>query len=581
MDIKRTVLWVIFSMSLLLLWDNWMKHNGKQSMFFPTQTAQQAKPASASATVAASATATTGATNASTDAAAATAVQAVKSETITITTDLIKADIDTIGGEIKRLELLNYPDSNEPKKNVVLFDHHAGRTRIEETGFFGFFKGTKEVPVPARTYAAQTGLLGGNFPNHKSGFVALPGPRSLEGANELSLVLESEQAGVKLTKTLTFKKGSYVIDVKHTVTNTTAAPITPSLYLQLIHDGTKPTSGSMFTGQTEFYAPAVYTDAQRFQKLNFEDIEKRHGKADARPDHETKATDGWISMIEHFFVSAFIPEDKVQREIRTERVRENIYSISSIIPLGSVAAGGSVSSNARLYSGPQETAILEKVAPGMELVKDYWYFAMIAKPMFWVMELIHKVLGNWGWTIVVFTIAIKLALFPLSAAGYRSMAKMKVVTPKMTALKEKYKNEPQKLNMAMMELYKTEKINPLGGCLPILIQMPIFLSLYWVLQASVEMRGAPWMAWIADLSKPDPYGVLPVLYAISMYITTKLSPAPADPIQAKMMLFMPLLFSVMFFFFPSGLVLYWVVNNILSIGQQWVINNKIVPPEHR
>nr|WP_315469588.1 membrane protein insertase YidC [uncultured Undibacterium sp.] len=581
MDIKRTVLWVIFSMSLLLLWDNWMRHNGKQSMFFPATTAQQAKNASASATATpANAAASASAATAAADTAAIFA-PVFRSETITITTDLIKADIDTVGGEIKRLELLKYPDSDDPKKNVVLFDSHSGKTRIEQTGFFGLFKGTKEVPVPARTYAAQTGLLGGNFPNHKSGFVALPGPRSLEGANELNLVLESEQAGVKLIKTLTFKKGSYVIDVKHTVANNTAAAIAPSVYLQLIHDGNKPTSGGMLSGQTEFYAPAVYTEAKHFQKLSFEDIEKRHGKADAKPDHETVSENGWVSMIQHFFVSAFIPEDKVKREIRTERVRENIYSVSSVIALGSVAPGATASSNARLYSGPQESAILEKVAPGMELVKDYWYFAMIAKPMFWVMELIHSILNNWGWTIVVFTIAIKLALFPLSAAGYRSMAKMKVVTPKMTALKEKYKNEPQKLNVAMMELYKTEKINPLGGCLPILIQMPIFLSLYWVLQASVEMRGAPWVGWITDLSKPDPWFILPVLYAISMYITTKLSPAPADPVQAKMMLFMPLLFSVMFLFFPSGLVLYWVVNNVLSIGQQWVINNKIVPPEHR
>ena len=581
MDIKRTVLWVIFSMSLLLLWDNWMRHNGKQSMFFPATTEQLAKKASASAT----ATPASAATSASATAAAADTnaifAPVIRSETITITTDLIKADIDTIGGEIKRLELLKYPDSDDPKKNVVLFDSHGGKTRIEQTGFFGLFKGTKEVPIPARTYAAQTGLLGGNFPNHKSGFVALPGPRSLDGANELNLVLESEQAGVKLTKTLTFKKGSYVIDVKHTVANSTAAAITPSVYLQLIHDGTKPTSGSMFTGQTEFYAPAVYTEAKHFQKLSFDDIEERHGRADAKPDHETISENGWVSMIQHFFVSAFIPEDKVKREIRTERVRDNIYSVSSVIALGSVAPGATTTSSARLYSGPQESAILEKVAPGMELVKDYWYFTMIAKPMFWVMELIHSFLNNWGWTIVVFTIAIKLALFPLSAAGYRSMAKMKVVTPKMTALKEKFKNEPQKLNMAMMELYKTEKINPLGGCLPILIQMPIFLSLYWVLQASVEMRGAPWVGWITDLSKPDPWFILPVLYAISMYITTKLSPAPADPVQAKMMLYMPLLFSVMFLFFPSGLVLYWVVNNVLSIGQQWVINNKIVPPEHR
>jgi YidC/Oxa1 family membrane protein insertase len=214
-------------------------------------------------------------------------------------------------------------------------------------------------------------------------------------------------------------------------------------------------------------------------------------------------------------------------------------------------------------------------------VKDYGILAIIAKPLFGLMELIHGLIGNWGWTIVAFTIAIKLALFPLSAAGYRSMAKMKVVTPKMQAVRERYKNDPQKMNQAMMELYKTEKINPLGGCFPILIQMPIFLALYWVLQASVEMRGAPWMGWITDLTAPDPLFILPVIYAISMYITTKLNPAPADPMQAKMMMFMPLAFSVMFFFFPSGLVLYWVVNNILSIGQQWVINNKLIPPEHK
>ena len=331
----------------------------------------------------------------------------------------------------------------------------------------------------------------------------------------------------------------------------------------------------MFTGNVEFYAPAVYTDAEKFRKLDFEKIES------GKEVLSTKANDGWVSVIQHFFVSAFIPQDKVAREVFTKKVDTNLYAVGSIVALGNVAPGATATMDSRLYSGPQESAVLEKIAPGLDLVKDYWYFAMIAQPMFWIMEFMHKFLGNWGWTIVVFTIAIKLALFPLSAAGYRSMAKMKVVTPKMTALKEKYKNEPQKLNMAMMELYKTEKINPLGGCLPILIQMPIFLALYWVLQASVEMRGAPWIGWITDLTKPDPYLVLPILYMISMYITTKLSPAPADPIQAKMMLFMPLLFSVMFVFFPSGLVLYWVVNNILSIGQQWVINNKIVPPEHR
>jgi YidC/Oxa1 family membrane protein insertase len=343
----------------------------------------------------------------------------------------------------------------------------------------------------------------------------------------------------------------------------------------LLHDGTKPESGGMFSGSGDFFAPAVYTDAEKFQKLDFENIEK------GTETHATKADNGWISMIQHFFVSAFIPQDKAQREIFTKKVDTNLYAVGSILPMGTIAPGATVAMDARLYSGPQESAILEKVTPGLELVKDYGVLTILAKPLFWLMELIHKILGNWGWTIVVFTIAIKLALFPLSAAGYRSMAKMKVVTPKMTAVREQYKNDPQKMNMAMMELYKKEKINPLGGCLPILIQMPVFLSLYWVLQASVEMRGAPWVGWITDLTAPDPWYILPVIYAISMYITTKLNPAPADPMQAKMMLFMPLAFSVMFFFFPSGLVLYWVVNNVLSIGQQWVINNKMIPAEHK
>ena len=560
MDIKRTVLWVVFSMSLLILWDNWMRHTGKQSMFFPTSTSQQSKAASASAVASANSASAIAAGGATAVPGAASATAAVASQRITITTDVFKADIDTLGGEVKRLELLKYQDAKDKSKNIVLFTESA-----------------------KRTYLAQTGLLGGDFPNHKSAFVAKAGPRDLGNSDQVQLVLEAEQAGVKLTKTFTFKKGDYVIDVKHEVSNNTAAPIKPSLYLQLLHDGTKPESGGMFSATTEFYAPAVYTEANKFQKLDFEKIHKLEGEKEgsSNSQHATTANEGWISVIQHFFVSAFIPEDKIKREIRTEKVRDNIYSVSTILPMGSVAPGATVSMNARLYSGPQESAILEKVAPGLDLVKDYWYFAIIAKPMFWLMEFIHSLLGNWGWTIIVFTITIKLALFPLSAAGYRSMAKMKVVTPKMTAVREQYKNDPQKMNQAMMELYKKEKINPLGGCFPILIQMPIFLSLYWVLQASVEMRGAPWMGWITDLTQPDPWFILPVLYAISMYITTKLNPAPADPMQAKMMLFMPLAFSVMFLFFPSGLVLYWVVNNVLSIGQQWVINNKLIPPEHK
>jgi YidC/Oxa1 family membrane protein insertase len=549
MDInKRTILWIVFAVSLVVLWNDWMVSKGKQSMFSAappakTVTAPAAKVAGSDLpTAPVAAPPGTGALPGATPAPAA-----LRSERITITTDLVKAEIDTAGGVIKRLELLKFRDKLDPKKNQLLFD-------VNDKG----------------SYVAQTGLIGntagGALPNHNTVFVAKPGPRSLDGANQVQLVLEGEQGGVKLTKTYTFKRGDYVIDVRHDVTNTSAAPVNPSLYMQLLHHGNKPEGESYF--YSSYTGPTLYTSTDKYQKLNFEDIEKN------KATHPTKANDGWVAVSQHYFVSAFLPQDKTQRDIYTKKVDTNLYSIGTLQPLGSVAPGATVSNQARLYSGPQDENKLATISPGLELVKDYGMLTIIAKPIFWVMDQIHKVLGNWGWTIIAFTVLIKLLFFPLSAAGYKSMAKVKLVTPKMQAIRERYKNDPAKMNQATMELYKTEKINPLGGCLPILVQMPVFIALYWVLSASAEMRGAPWVGWIQDLTAPDPYFILPVLYAISMYITTKLNPAPADPMQAKMMLWMPLVFSVMFFFFPAGLVLYWVVNNILSIAQQWVITKK-------
>ncbi|MES2153333.1 MAG: membrane protein insertase YidC [Pseudomonadota bacterium] len=555
---KRTILWVVFSVSLFLLWDAWMASNGHQSFLSPTPPAKvQPAPAAKSGMSeppALAAAATPG---------AAPAAEAFKPEIITITTDVMKADIDTAGGVVRRLELLKFKRAGHPgwfsgcwglaqwckgdidnNANEVLFDVGANHT-----------------------YLAQTGLVGAvGIPNHNTGFSAKPGVRSIDGGSEVQLVLEAEQGGVKLTKTFTFKRGDYTIGVRHDVTNTGAAPVTPSLYMQLTHDGNKPLGDSYFN--SSYTGPTLYTSTEHYQKLDFAKVET--GKA----EHATKASDGWVAVSQHFFVSAFVPPAPVAREIFTKKVDTNLYAIGTVMPLGTVAPGATISNEAKLYSGPQDEKLLEKVAPGLELVKDYGVLTIIAKPIFWVMDQLHKVLGNWGWTIIAFTILIKLAFFPLSAAGYKSMAKVKLVTPKMQAIREKYKDDPAKMNQATMELYKTEKINPLGGCLPILVQMPVFIALYWVLQASVEFRGAPWLGWIQDLSQHDPWCVLPVLYAISMFITTKLNPAPADPVQAKMMLFMPLAFSVMFFFFPSGLVLYWVVNNILSIGQQWVITKK-------
>jgi YidC/Oxa1 family membrane protein insertase len=560
MDInKRTILWIVFAVSLVILWNNWMVSTGKPSMFSsaPTQSASAPKtvpPASASAAAAAAGAAAVAAAQPGADGAAP-----FKREVITVTTDIFKADIDTLGGQIVRLELLKHHDKVDAKKNQVLFQQVANKT-----------------------YLAQTGLVGApGLPNHTTGFTAKPGVRTLADGNQVQLVLEAEQGGVKLTKTFTFKRGDYAIDVRHDVTNLGAAPITPELYLQLVHDGNKPEGDSYFN--SSFTGPTLYTAADKYKKLTFEKIEKadeahrNNPSAPLAQDHATKADNGWVAISQHFFVSAFVPQDKLTRDIFTKKIDTNTYAIGVVQPLGTLAPGATISNDAKLYSGPQDEKALEKVSPGLDLVKDYGLLTIIAKPMYWVMEQLHGVLNNWGWTIIAFTILIKLLFFPLSAAGYRSMARMKVVTPKMTAIRERHKGDPQKMNQAMMELYKTEKINPLGGCLPILVQMPVFIALYWVLNASVEMRGAPWVGWITDLTQPDPWFILPVLYAISMYITTKLNPAPADPMQAKMMLFMPLAFSVMFFFFPSGLVLYWVVNNVLSIAQQYVITKKFAP----
>ncbi|MDB5775569.1 MAG: insertase [Herbaspirillum sp.] len=542
MDIKRTVLWAVFALSLLILWDNWMRYNGKPSMFFPNTT-QQAKTAANNAPAQPAAAQPDGSALPA-GAVAGGDTLPVQGQTITITTDVVKADIDTIGGELKRLELLKHKDTVDPTKNLVLFND-----------------------TPDHTYLAQSGLLGGPFPNHRSGFIAQPGVRTLGDGDSVQLVLESQQGGVKLTKTYTFKRGDYNIDLKNTVTNVGDAPVTPSLYLQLVRDGNKPGGESHF--YSTFTGPTVYTDADKFQKLAFEKI------GTAADQHATKADNGWIALVQHYFVSAIIPPAGMQREIFTKKVAANLYAVGNVLPMGAIAPGASVTLDAHLYSGPQESAVLEKTAPGLELVKDYGWLTIIAKPIFWLMTHIHALVGNWGWTIILLTMFIKLLFFPLSATSYRSMAKMKAVAPKMQAIRDRNKGETQKMNQEMMQLYKTEKINPLGGCLPIVVQIPVFISLYWVLLASVEMRNAPWIGWIHDLAAPDPFYILPVLMAVSMFIQTRLNPTPPDPIQAKVMMFMPIAFSVMFFFFPSGLVLYWVVNNVLSITQQWVITKKM------
>ena len=547
MDIKRTVLLVVFSLSLLMLWENWNVYNGGPSMFAPEQkvaiTPAQTSPATTSEQSVPQASASTGANTTTSNQVPGGAIANPQGERITLSTDLLKVEINTAGGELTRVELLKHKDIANPGKNVVLMETGAGRT-----------------------YIGQSGLIGGDFPNHRTMYTARPGARNLESSDSIELVLDAEQNGVKLTKTYVFKRGQYAIDLNHAVVNSTAEAISPSVYVQLVRDGSKLEGDSAF--YSTFTGPAIYTTTEKFRKVSFEDIEK------AKNPPPVRTSDGWIAMVQHYFVTAFLPTANGQHELFTRKIDNNLYAVGSIISMGSIAPGASTSTSGKLFAGPQESASLEQFATDFDLVKDYGWLTIIAKPIFWLMEQIQKILSNWGWTIIVLTILIKLAFFPLSAASYRSMAKMKLVTPKMTAIRERHKGDPQKMNAAMMELYKTEKINPLGGCLPVVVQIPVFIALYWVLLASVEMRHAPWLGWIQDLSAPDPWYILPVVMAASMFVQTKLNPTPPDPIQAKVMMFMPIAFSVMFFFFPAGLVLYWVVNNLLSIGQQWVITRQ-------
>jgi len=316
-----------------------------------------------------------------------------------------------------------------------------------------------------------------------------------------------------------------------------------------------------------YTAAAVYTDKEKFQKVDFSTIES------GSPEYHKQATDGWIGVLQHYFVGAWLPKDQKEREYFTRKLEGDMYAVGVVLPEFVIEPGQKGTVASTLYAGPAQ-ADLDEIAPGLGLTVDYGWLTIIATPLFWMMSLFNDWTHNWGVAIILLTILIKLVFFPLSAASYRSMAKMRVVAPKLEKIKQQYGDDREKLNRAMMDLYKNEKINPLGGCLPVLIQIPVFIALYWSILASVEMRFAPFFGWITDLSAADPYYILPVIMGLSMVVQMRLNPVPPDPIQAKVMQIMPIAFSVIFFFFPAGLVLYSIVNNLLSIAQQWYITRE-------
>ncbi|KPF41667.1 insertase [beta proteobacterium AAP51] len=555
-DIRRTLLWVVFTMSLVLIWDAWQKHTGQGSLFGgPARPAASAgaapgQPASGAAGVPAPAVAVPAAAGVPAAPGVPTVAPTPTGERVVITTDVVKATFDSQGGSLVQLELLGFKDSVDSQRNVVLLDQSA-----------------------TRLYVAQTGLVAaqasGALPNHLTQMTVVAGERTLApGAQELTLRFESPVIdGHKLAKTYTFKRGEYTVGVKHEFSNQGTAPVAPQVYLQLARDGNPPEGESSF--YFTFTGPAMYTDAGKFTKIDFKDIAKGSAK------HEKAADNGWVAMVQHYFASAWLVQTPGAREFRTAKVADNHYTIAMVQPLGTVAPGASVTHEAVLFAGPQEEKKLAALAPGLDLVKDYGWLHVLSKPLFWLLYQLHDLLGNWGWAIVGLVVLLKIAFYWLNASAYRSMAKMKAVAPRVQELRERYKDKPQEMQQAMMKIYREEKVNPLGGCLPILVQMPFFIALYWVLLSSVEMRGAPWIGWIQDLSAIDPWFILPVLMTLSSLFQVWLNPAPPDPLQAKLMWIMPLAFGFMFFFFPAGLVLYWLTNNILSIAQQWYINKKL------
>jgi YidC/Oxa1 family membrane protein insertase len=549
MDTQRLILWLVFSFSGLLLWQAWEREHAP----VPVPTAKSSQVAPAATPNAPAAMPGAAATSAAAGAPPASA-SAPTGQIIEIRTDLYAADIDTVGGTITQVALEKHRAAEDTSKPYLALQRNA-----------------------ERTFVAQSGLIGEGFPNHRTAYEPLPGPRTLApGQDQLQLKLQATAAnGDKVVQVLTFHRGTYVIDVAFDVTNNGTAPITPEAYFQLMRD-TKKVGVQSSMAPASFVGPVVYDDEDKFKKVDFGEIDKEAADPTRKPAY-THATDsGWIGMIEHYFVAAWLPPDHAKRQFYTTKLDNGLYTAGVRYGDGAIAPGATGVVSSRLYVGPQDQDTLGKLAKGLDLVVDYGIFTIIAEPLFLLLKWLHALIGNWGFAIIVMTILIKGVFFPLNAASARSMAKMKIVAPKMKSLQEQYANDKQQLQVKMMELYRQEKINPLGGCLPIVVQIPVFIALYWVLLSAVELRHAPWIGWIRDLSAPDPWFILPVVYAVTAWLQVKLSPTPiSDPVQAKVMQFMPVAFSIMFLFFPSGLVLYWLVNNSLQILQQWHMNRML------
>ena len=543
MDTQRLIAFVIFSFSLLMLWESWQEYSRpKDAVVAGAPSGAQGQATPGDAPPPAPGQALKGVPQQADSARVASGARA------RVVTDVLSAVIDANGGDVRELVFSKYRENEDANAPFRLFEEK-----------------------PGRNYFAQSGLIGQGLPTHKTAFVLEPREYRLkDGENQLKAIRKAVTPQAEVVKTYTFTRGSYVVDVDTTIRNLGQAELEAYPYYQYLRHGQAPEGESMMIHT--FTGPAIYTEAGKFQKVAFDDIAK------GKQEHAKEAKDGWIGMVQHHFFSTWLtrdPADASSREFYTRGLGNGEYAAGVIMPALKLAPGAEKTASMRLYAGPQELEKIKHLASGLDLVVDYGWLTVLAYPIFVMLNWLHKLVQNWGVAIILLTVLIKLAFYPLSAASYKSMAKMRKLAPRLQNLKERYGDDRQKLHEAMMKIYSEEKINPLGGCLPILVQIPVFIALYWVLLGAVELRQAPFALWITDLSKPDPFYVLPVVMAITSFIQVKLSPAPTDPVQAKVMMIMPVAFSVMFLFFPAGLVLYWLVNNVLSILQQWRINTVI------
>ncbi|EXF91699.1 insertase [Pseudomonas fluorescens HK44] len=551
MDIKRTILIVALAIVSYVMVLKWNQDYGQAAL--PTQNvaSNQAAPAIPDTPLGNNAAASADVPSANPDISAPAATPVVTNkDLIHVKTDVLELAIDPQGGDIAQLMLPLYPRRQDhPEIPFQLFDNGGERTYLAQSGLTGT-NGPDARPTGRPVYSTEQKTY-----------------QLADGQNQLNVDLKFSDAGVNYIKRFSFTRGLYDLKVTYLIDNTSDKAWTGNLFAQLKRDASADPSSTTATGTATYLGAALWTSAEPYKKVSMKDIDKASLK--------DTVNGGWVAWLQHYFVTAWIPAKNDSNVVQTRKDSQGNYIIGFTGPVLSVAPGAKAETSATLYAGPKSQAILKELSPGLELTVDYGILWFIAQPIFWLLQHIHAIVGNWGWSIIFLTMLIKGIFFPLSAASYKSMARMRAVAPKLAALKEQHGDDRQKMSQSMMELYKKEKINPLGGCLPILVQMPVFLSLYWVLLESVEMRQAPFMLWITDLSIKDPFFILPIIMGATMFIQQQLNPTPPDPMQAKVMKLMPIIFTFFFLWFPAGLVLYWVVNNCLSITQQWYITRKI------